>query len=122
MTDNQANQDKDKAEDTSKPQDENQQDKKQQDKNDGSLNDREMAILLLSMEESLCRSYQDADNHAFSSSLESLLASFNQSSDKNRRNLRDLITRHGWLSPQPAKREDFDKAIQKSGEAPPPVV
>ncbi|MCM3087734.1 hypothetical protein [Bhargavaea ginsengi] len=121
MTDN-PGEGKDKTEETSKPQDESQQDKKQQDKNDGSLNDREMAILLLSMEESLCRSYQDADNHAFSTKLASLLASFNQSSDKNRRNLRDLVTRHGWLSPQPAKREDFDKAIQKSGEAPPPVV
>ncbi|KZE36457.1 hypothetical protein AV656_15080 [Bhargavaea cecembensis] len=95
---------------------------KQQDQNDGSLNDKEMAILLLGMEEQLCQLYQSAENATYSSKLESLLSSFLQTSNSNRRNLRDLITRHGWMTPDAAKREDYEKVLQKFEGSAPPVV
>lgn len=95
---------------------------KEQSQNDGSLDDKEMAILLLSMEEQLGQLYLAAENQTYSSQLESLLSSFIQNSNSTRRNLRDLITRHGWISPDAAKREDYEKAIQKLQGATPPVV
>ena len=95
---------------------------KQQEQSDGSLDDKEMAILLLSIEEQLCRLYIEAENETYSSKLGSLLSSFLQKSNSTRRNLRDLITRHGWISPDAAKREDYEKVIQKFKGTTPPVV
>lgn len=95
---------------------------KQQEQSDGSLDDKEMAILLLSMEEQLCRLYIEAENETYSSKLGSLLSSFLQNSNSTRRNLRDLITRHGWISPDAAKREDYEKVIRKFEGTTPPVV
>lgn len=95
---------------------------KQQEQSDGSLDDKEMAILLLSIEEQLCRLYIEAENETYSSKLGSLLSSFLQKSNSTRRNLRDLITRHGWISPDAAKREDYEKVIQKFEGTTPPVV
>ncbi|MGM9920661.1 MAG: hypothetical protein ACI33O_05395 [Bhargavaea sp.] len=107
--------------DSSNNQQDNQQNN-QQDQNDGSLNDKEMAILLLRMEEQLCHLYQEADNETYSSKLESLLSSFLQNSNSNRRNLRDLITRHGWMKPEAAKRQDYETVIKKFEGSAPPVV
>ena len=95
---------------------------KQQEQSDGSLDDKERAILLLSIEEQLCRLYIEAENETYSSKLGSLLSSFLQKSNSTRRNLRDLITRHGWISPDAAKREDYEKVIQKFEGTTPPVV
>ncbi|WP_213424193.1 hypothetical protein [Bhargavaea massiliensis] len=95
---------------------------RQQEQSDGSLDDKEMAILLLSIEEQLCRLYIEAENETYSSKLGSLLSSFLQKSNSTRRNLRDLITRHGWISPDAAKREDYEKVIQKFEGTTPPVV
>lgn len=117
-TGKEAGQSTDQANDKKNQQDPN----KQQDQNDGSLNDKEMAILLLGMEEQLCQLYQNADNETYSSKLESLISSFLQNSNSNRRNLRDLITRHGWMTPEAAKREDYEKVIQKFEGSAPPVV
>jgi len=95
---------------------------RQQEQSDGSLDDKEMAILLLSIEEQLCRLYIEAENETYSSKLGSLLSSFLHNSNSTRRNLRDLITRHGWISPDAAKREDYEKVIRKFEGTTPPVV
>jgi hypothetical protein len=121
-TGKEADQNTDQATDKKNQQESGDASNKQQDQNDGSLNDKEMAILLLGMEEQLCQLYQDAENATYSSKLESLLSSFLQNSNSNRQNLRDLITRHGWITPEAAKREDYEKVIQKFEGSAPPVV
>ncbi|EMR05635.1 hypothetical protein C772_02457 [Bhargavaea cecembensis DSE10] len=125
MTDKETGKEEDQQQDQATEKKKNQESeasKNQQGQNDGSLNDKEMAILLLRMEEQLCQLYLQADNETYSSKLESLLSSFLQNANSNRRNLCDLITRHGWMTPEAAKREDFEKVIQKFEGSAPPVV
>ncbi|MET3576380.1 hypothetical protein ACFFIY_04080 [Bhargavaea ullalensis] len=90
--------------------------------NSGEFNDQEIARLLLVMEESLSLLLVRAQQGIFSSQYQSMIAGFLKDSEKNQRNMRDLMQRHGWLKPEPAKKCEFEQLLQTYKDSAPPTL
>jgi len=107
-----------------------QQDQKQQgsksnsaqQQNQDDFDDKEIARLLLMMEESLSSLMIHSETEIFSSSLQLMVAGFLKDSEKNQRTLRDLMQRHGWFQPSPAGKNEYEQLIQSYKDTAPPVL
>lgn len=116
---------KKKKEETGEQQDEGQKDEKTGGETaggDSEFNDRELARLLLVIEESLSGLLNQAVMESFSGPLQSMLDGFTKESVNNRREIRDLMVRHGWFKPEPAKKSEFEKLLQEYKNSAPPVL